>query len=198
MPQKAWPRTAPAPFLGRNRSLRGASAFPGPVCVGFRLSQRLARRRRRWELGLAPRPGPAGSAGNRAPAAASHGQAQQPRSRRDSKLMRGKPQPFCVRAQIVLPSLLQGCPRPAPPQGDAHGADMGLCSLPPASDPVLLSVLLGKPPKRCGSASPRPQREQGICPSLTLGAALALPIVTYLLIVPAGKGGRRERRKYKK
>lgn len=199
MPQKAWPRTAPAHLLGRNRSLRGASAFSGPVRGSFRLSQRLARRRRRWELRLAPRPGPAGSAGNRAPAAASHGQAQQPRSRRDSKLMRGKPQPFCVRAQIVLPSLLQGCPRPAPAQGDARGADMGLCSLPPASDPVLLSVLLGKPLKGAALLPPGPSESRelplshpGHCPG---------PPHHHLFANCAGGEGRearRERRKYKK
>lgn len=164
MSQNARPRAAPAPLLGRNRWLRGGGTFPGPVRGGFGLSQRLARRRRRSERGLAPRPGPAGSAGNRAPAAASRGQAQ-PRSRRDSKLMRGKPRPFCVTAVIALPSLPQGCPGRPLRRGMLAGLIWGCapCRLP--LTPAVSSALMGETSSEgCRSASPVPQREQGIAP----------------------------------
>lgn len=67
-----------------------------------------------WPL-LAPRPGPAGSAGP--PSPGSHGHTQ-PRSRNDSKLLVEKPQPWCVTALMALYP-----PHPSPPlAGDAPGA----------------------------------------------------------------------------
>jgi len=89
----------------------------------------------------------------------------------------------------------------APPQGDAPGADIGLCSWPGIDLAVCLQDSGGKldfnPPRAANLLFPLPQGVPGSKSPLSplLGIPLALPIFTSLLIVLAGKA---RGRKYKK